>query len=318
MRRPADLLFFVLALVGSAAAARPKGQDGFSFGGYVHVQWMYDFRSGAFPRHGFELRRGRVEFCYDLDRAAVEIEIGCDELDLTLKDAFIRHQVAAPLALVAGLRKMPFSHEELTPASRLLTIERSEMNNAFGDVGYLGRDIGLAVEGELFHRLMPVGYSLGVFNGNGTKRAGDWNDAKQFCERLTFSPWSRLVLGVNASQRNDSLTGKKMLAWGGDLASRTGCATVEAEVLLGQAEPDTKMLGWYVQGFYRLGAFEPGLKFEQLYPDPGDRFDQTTAVTTACNWHLRRRLELKVNLVSKLEPAEEAGHKVMVQAQAGF
>jgi len=305
-------------LVGLALATRPRGQDGFSFGGYVHVQWMCDFRPGAFPRHGFELRRGRVEFCYDLARAAVKIELGCDELDLTLKDAFIRYQLASPLRLVAGLRKMPFSCEELTPASRLLVIERSETNNRFGDVGYLGRDIGLAVEGDLFGNRLPIGYALGVFNGNGTRRADDWNDAKQFTERLTVSPRSWVVLGASASQRNDSLTGKKMLAWGGDLSCRPGPTTIEVEILAGAAEPGRQMLGGYVQGFYRLSAFEPGVRLERFYPDLADRSNSATTVTTACTWQLRRRLELKANLVSRLEPGEAVAHKVALQAQAGF
>ncbi len=284
----------------------------------MHVDWKYDFRSGAFPHHGFELRRGRVEFCYDLDRAAVEIEIGCDGLDLTLKDAFIRYQVVAPLRLVAGLRKMPFSREELTPASRLLVIERGETNNRFGDVCCLGRDIGLVVEGDLFGNRLPVGYALGVFNGNGARRPDDWNDAKQFSERLTVTPLRWLTLGVNSSQRNDSLTGRKIFAHGGDLLCRYGRATVEAEVLFGPAEPDKNMLGWYAQGSCRLGQFEPGVRLEQFYPDLADRSGPTTTVTTACNWYLRRRLELKANLVSKLQPSEAAAHKVVLQAQAGF
>ncbi len=313
----------LLVMAGVASAARPKGQDGFSFGGYVHVQWMNDFRPDAVPAYGFELRRARVEFCYDLDRAGVEIELGGDKLDLTLKDAFVRYQVATPLQLVAGLRKMGFSHEELTPASKLLTIERGEMNDRFGEADYLGRDIGLAAEGELL-RVAPgsqgltIGYALGVFNGSGTRRSQDWNDAKQFCERLTLSKLDWLSFGANASQRNDSLTGQLMTAWGGDISLRPGRIMLEAEALYGDAEPGQRMLGGYVQCFWRLNAFEPGIRFEQMYPSLADRTDRTTTVTTACNWHLRRRLELKANLVSEARPDDGLAHKIVLQAQAGF
>ena len=160
-----------------------------SINGYVHVQWMYDLHKGASPRYGFILRRGRVEFGYELaDAVATEIEVGCDKLALTVKDAYIEYKVNPLLHFVAGLYKMPFSREELTPISKLLMIERSGINKLFGDYKYLGRDIGLTVKGELFRHRVPVGYSVGVFNGNGDRIFRDINNAKQFAERLTVEP----------------------------------------------------------------------------------------------------------------------------------
>jgi len=56
------------------------------------------------------------------------------------------------LRLRAGLGKTGFSREELTPVSDLLFAERGVTNDKFGDLGYLGRDIGLAGAGDLLGR----------------------------------------------------------------------------------------------------------------------------------------------------------------------
>ncbi|MFO7638839.1 MAG: porin [bacterium] len=279
--------------------------------GYVHVQWQQDFRACARPKYGFVLRRARVEFEYRFDeRAAAVLELGADRLELTVKDAFVEYRVGRPLRLAAGLRKMPFSLEELTPARRLLMIERTTVNDAFGRPGFLGRDIGLTVEGELFERTLPVGYALGVYNGTRGRLHRDYDDAKQFVERLTVSPARWLTVGLNATQRNDSLTGELLHAGGGDFRVRAGGLLLEAELLAARLVAGRTMLGGYLAGSYRLGPFEPGLRLERLSAD-----NPQTALTAGLNWHLHRRMRLKANWVSEFAPA---GRLALVEAQAGF
>jgi hypothetical protein len=290
-----------------------------SINGYVHVQWMYDFQESVFPRSGFILRRGRVEFRYELaDIVATEIEIGCDKLALTVKDAYIEYQVSPILRFIAGLHKMPFSQEELTPISKLLMIERSETNEMFEDYKYLSRDIGLTIEGELFRNKLPVGYRFGVFNGNGNRIFQDNNNAKQFTERLTIKPLNWFTLGINTTQRNDSLTGKLVTAWGEDILCRFGSITVKHEILLGNAGPYHRMLGGYLLGAYRIGDFEPGLRIERLYTDLTETKEYTTLLTTACNWYPHRKVQLKTNLITDIKTGWKFENKILIQAQAGF
>jgi len=310
-----------LLVPAHGAGKKGKAQDPglLSINGYVHVQWMYDFHKNALPRHGFDLRRGRIEFRYDLaDVIGAEVEIGCDELDLTVKDAYLEYRVSPALGFVAGLRKMPFSREELTPISKLLMIERSETNDMFGDQGYLGRDIGLAVEGGIFSNRLPVGYALGVFNGNGNRVFEDYDDDKQFCERVTFRPLEQLTLGLNATQRNDSLTGRLVTAYGGDAAAGLGRASFELEVVAGNAGTDRHMLGCWLLGAYRFGSLEPGLRLERVYEDLAEAGDNATILTLACNWYPLRKVQLKANLVSDFGSATNPGHELVIQAQVGF
>ncbi|MEO0082008.1 MAG: porin [candidate division WOR-3 bacterium] len=299
------------------ASGKERSQPGLlSINGYVHVQWMYDFDRYAVPKHGFDLRRGRIEFRYDIaDKVGAEIEIGCDKLALTAKDAYLEYRISPALGFTAGLRKMPFSREELTPASKLFMIERSETNDMFGDQGYLGRDIGVTLQGESLPFPLPVGYSLGVYNGNGDRVFEDHNDAKQFCERLTVQPLGAITVGLNGSQRNDSLTGNVLTAWGADIAWQTGRVSADAEVLYGNRGTDRRMFGAYLVGAYRLAAFEPGLRLETVSDNLADSRDRTTAVTAACNLYLYRKVQLKTNLVVRFPDWQP---KFVAQAQVGF
>ncbi len=309
------LLALLLAVSSNARADEGRG---LSIDGFVHIQWLTDLTRYAYPRHGFNLRRGRLEARYDLAGAAAELTLGCDELELSVKDAFIEYRVARQLGFAAGLAKMPFSREELTPVRRLLTAERSRANDEFGDVGYLGRDIGLTASGAFALGGAALGYAAGVYNGNGNRLALDNNDAKQFCERLTFAPSARFEAGVSGSQRNDSATGRLMTAWGADAALKLAGGLVQLEAMAGNSEPGTWMAGVQALAGYRLGRFEPLLQAEWLAGDLGDVDDRTVAGTVGCNWYPHPRVQLKANLMAALEPGPDTGPQVLLQAQVGF
>jgi hypothetical protein len=222
------------------------------------------------------------------------------------------------LEFKGGLGKMPFSREELTPAGRLLTIERGLTNDAFGDRGYVGRDVGFSVGGELFPNRLPMTYEAGVYNGNGARASLDCNNAKQFAERVTVMPLGWLWLGLNATQRNDSLTGLLVHAGGWDYCCRFGGATFEGEVMTGNPEPGRGMLGAQLAAAYRFGPVEPVVRLERLWPDLDAAQSHATALTCGANWYLDRRLQLKANVTSDAEAGRAWGHKFRVQAQASF
>jgi len=302
--------------LAQAESKKPKSWDfgQLSVSGYVHVQWQSDYRPAVYPRHSFELRRVRLRFNYIPTDVGACIELGCDDLQPSIEDAFIQYRISQAFGFVAGLRKMPFSREELTSASKLMMIERGLTNDRFGDRGYLGRDIGLAVEGELPG--LHVGYAAGVFNGNRARLSRDYNNAKQFAERVTFGPADWLTLGVSGTQRNDSVTGELVHAYGVDFCCPLRRLRIEGEVLTGNEEPGDWMLGAWLAGAYRLGAFEPAVKLERLYPDLAARTGDETEVTVGCNWYPHRRVELKANVVAGVE--SWPGPAVVAQAQMSF
>lgn len=307
-------LLISLPLIAWAAGTRKSLPDKLSVRGYVHVQWKFDFREGAFPNHGFSIRRGRVKFRYaPVENVLGAVELGCDELNPAVKDVYVEYRAGRALRLIAGRHKMPFSREELRPASRLPLVERGETNDVFEDCGYLGRDVGVMATGDLAWRV-PVGYAVGVFNGAGDAFA-DYDNAKQFTERIVVAPVPGLSIGVNATQHTDSATGSAMLAHGLDFSCELGKTTIEGEMLLGNRTPDMTMLGWQLVGFYRLGAFEPGVRYEQLHPDLQEPDDYVRVLTCNLDWHLHRKVHLLAGLLTDLGPERTGYRAVIVQAR---
>jgi hypothetical protein len=319
-RRLVGFLFAILLLPAATAAKKgavPLIQD-LTVSGYVHAQWAWDGRTGAYPRQGFELRRARLKFEYDLAVAGADIEVGCDGFAPVFEDAFGYFQAIPALRLTGGLRKMPFSLEELTPARRLLLPERGAMNSAFGASRYLGRDIGLTAEGKFGLRGMAVTCAGGVYNGNGARLARDYNNAKQFVERLTISPSSQVTLGVGATQRNDSLTGRLVHAVGVDARCQPGRGTFEIEALAGNSVPDSWMLACRAVGGCAVGRLTPLVGFELVLPDVADTRQRLSVLTVGCNWSVNRVLTLKSSVAMESEDGGRLEPLAVVQAQASF
>ena len=313
----------VLLLVSGRATAN-DARFQFAVKGYVHVQWGFVCGEDSRLEHGFVLRRARLKFRSGVgSRLHSEVEIGADGFDLALKDAFVGYWAASWLELVVGLHKMPFSPEELQPVSGLLMLERSRTNDEFEDLGYLGRDIGLTVRGRVLERPLPVGYALGVYNGNSGAGLQDNDNAKQFVERVTVEPFEWLVAGLSSTQRNDSLTGELVFAYGGDLLVRSGGVRVEAELLAGdvvtgEAGSDRTMLGCVLAGGYRFGNLEPVARVERFFPDAAATDDWRTAVGVGLNWYPVRRMQVRMNFTTDIEPGAKFSHELAVQARAGF
>ncbi|MBN2538154.1 hypothetical protein JXB37_07765 [candidate division WOR-3 bacterium] len=315
--RVAAVAIAVLCAAGVSEASSKSTQYQFPVNGYVHAQWEQALAGAGAPSYGFVLRRARLKFRHSfVEQVRTELEVGFDEFDLELKDALAEFRPWTALGFRAGLGKTGFSREELTPVSDLLFAERGVTNDEFEDRGYLGRDIGLAASGELFED--RLGYEFGVYNGNRARLARDDNNAKQFCERVTFRPADDLELGVNATQRNDSLTGRLVQAFGLDAGWEAGPARVEFEALCGEAEPGQWMLGGTASAGYRLGAIEPKLRAERFCPDLGDFGSGRMTLAAGANWFLHKWLELKADLSVDLRAGEDAALGLLVQAQAGI
>lgn len=152
--------------------------------------------------------------------------------ELALKDVYMNFAFDDRFQLRVGQFKKPFSLLELTSSSKILPIERNVrirgLQSAFraaledldsarfllpvfngdlilgeeatilDDLGYLGRDLGLAFHGGLGR----FGYEVGLFNGAGADSRDD-NDDKSFAGRLTYRLLERspLTIGFGVSNR---------------------------------------------------------------------------------------------------------------------
>ncbi len=290
-----------------------------SIKGYVHVLWKYDFREDIVPNNEFQVRRARVKFRNSIsDNLLINIEIDCGKAGFTAKDVYFKYRLNSLLNFVVGQYKMPFSREELRSSSKLSVVDRGEVNDIFDDYGYLGRDIGISVKGKLMEKKFPIKYAFGIFNGSGYSMAGDYNNSKQYAERITLAPVNNLSIGINSTQRNDSLTGEVIMAHGGDFSYKMGGATIEGEILSGNTELDKTMLGYYLSGLYQIGSFEPVVKLERLYPDSKETGNYISLFTYGLNWYFHKKARLQTNLITNILTEEETYHTIVIQAQVRF
>ncbi len=314
-----SVLIIGFLMVSSAFCQKTSNPQRSSISGYIQVQYKYDFQDGPVPNNEFQIRRGRINFRSTIINNVLGIiEIDCGRGELTVKDIGVECQVRRFLNFFIGQHKMPFSREQLCSARRLLVIERSEMNDLFDDYGYLGRDIGISVSGEIAKAGSPIGYALGIFNGNGYKVAGDNDNAKQFAERITVGPVGNILIGINSTQRSDSITHDAMIAYGADLSFQKWGITVEAEVLSGNTGLDETMFGGYIVALYRIGNLEPAVKIERLYPDSDATADFIQTYTFNLGWYFHKRMRLQTDLITNIDPGQQPHRRLVMQLQVEF
>ncbi|MEO0226341.1 MAG: porin [candidate division WOR-3 bacterium] len=288
-----------------------------SISGYIQFWFKYNFDEETVPENEFQIPRARVRFKNTITgRLQTVIEIDGGRGRFSFKDIGIEWQFYRWLGFNIGQQKIPFSREELRSASKLLVIDRGEVNDAFGNNGYLGRDIGVSVNGEVIKDRTPIAYSLGIFNGNGANLAGDNDNTKQFAERITAGPLHNLAFGLNSTQRSDSITHDPLIAYGGDLSFQKWGLTLEAEILSGDTEIDKGMVGGYLTVLYRIGCWEPGLKVERFYPDEQKTGDYLDTYTLNLGWYFYRNLSFKTNFIGKHRPDQDYNFRIITQIQA--
>jgi hypothetical protein len=215
------------------------------------------------------------------------------ELDVRLRDAFVRYDPVDAIGIQVGQFKAPFSEEELRGAPDLLFASR-----AVGVEGVLpGRGqqtLGIDYDRQLGAMLssrrpiefgdsgLGVAYYLMVANGNGINQSLDDNGAVAFIGRAEVLYQDKVMLGV-ATARNGRTEGvlpnlfrERDEALAADLLIR-----VEGVELFGQIVRQTtsfqtvevgdrQQLAWHVQAGYRIqaGALDLTPAYRYAYFDP--------------------------------------------------
>jgi phosphate-selective porin len=204
-----SLVCLLLAKTVSAqsdpAAVKPAGvEPTLSFGGLVQVQLEAGDRGDSRWANGndrFLLRRTRLNgtgrFLEDFD-FKVELDLAgtlqsTSGLRAQLTDGYITWNRYSAANVRAGQLKTPFGFEQLYPDPRLITLERSLVNDRLT----LGRQLGAQVAGELLDKRLS--YAVGEFNGNGVNN--NFNDNEKFvlAGRLSVAAWKGEVAGKPTS-----------------------------------------------------------------------------------------------------------------------
>jgi phosphate-selective porin OprO and OprP len=157
----------------------------------------------------FRLRRARINLTGDFaENFDFKVEgdfensdgISSSRTAFSATDIFVNWHQYPEANIKVGQWKAPFGLEQLTPDTKLFTIERSLPTGALTPE----RQIGVQLWGKPFTNIWPeqkdlVTYYAGIFNGNGRNTTVNDNNNFMYVGRLELLPWHGQLLGQEAS-----------------------------------------------------------------------------------------------------------------------
>jgi len=189
-----------------------------TLGGYIQVNFEDGAVSafeGRFPqgpnqlKDRFRLRRARVNLIGDFAEKfdfKVEGDFGAGDglsgnrTGFSATDIFVNWHQFPEANVKVGQWKAPFGLEQITPDTKILTIERSLPTGALTPE----RQLGVQIWGKPFTNLWPeqkdlLTYYAGIFNGNGRNITVNDNNNFMTVGRLELLPWQGKLLSQDAS-----------------------------------------------------------------------------------------------------------------------
>lgn len=331
-------------------------------GGLLQVQYEAGDRGdGRFTdgNNRFYLRRARVnvsgQFLREFD-FRVEVELSGSlantaNLRAQLTDGFIVWRHFSFLNLWGGQFKTPYGYEQLYLDPRLLTIERSLVNDRLT----VGRQLGAGASGDFLGK--RVTYGIGAFNGNTSNNNFNDNGAFLYVGRLAGVPWIGVVNGEAATwsvgvdgytsldasvspgpefdfnsqpgKPSDAVFAGKRASWGFDSQVHCGPFDIWAEYLKTRFRPKDAVpapqinaRGWYVQaaGFVVPTRLQLVAKYESFNPNPEVAENDRNTWTFGANYYLKgHNLKLQLDyLHTRLPAPDTAQNKLLARVQALF
>jgi len=284
---------------------------------------------------------------------------------LQLADAYIDFQAAGPLQFRVGQFKKPFSLMFRTSASQILPIERGvrirgleqairaraarggppvgtldgtpvlgEEQQMLDALGYLGRDLGVAIHGTFG----ALAYELGAFNGAGPDRR-DENDDKSFAGVLEWHARGGRPLraGIAASRREtvaetDARPARRLAGLAAELFAEWGAfrqpgphlqleaVTGENLATGGRLAAAQAVATWFLPLHGRIEGMEPLARASYGDPDRRRADDEGWLLTPGLNLYFQGRNRLMVNWDIYLPAGSgaDAEHALRAQAQLYF
>jgi phosphate-selective porin OprO/OprP len=324
--------WMLAARAGFAQGTEPVKPAGveptLTFGGLIQVQLEAGDRGDSRWANGndrFLLRRARLNgtgrFREDFD-FRVELDLAgtlqnTSGLRAQLTDGYINWSHYQAANVRAGQFKTPFGFEQLYPDPRLITLERSLVNDRLT----LSRQLGAQVAGDLLDKRLS--YAIGEFNGNGVNN--NFNDNEKFAlvGRLSAVAWKGEVGGKPASwsvgadafrsedtglslpdlgldstpataDRDNLFTGKRR-GTGFDSQVHAGPLDVWVEYLDTRFEPTDRLpspsfkaSGWYAQASWIFAQrYQVVAKLESFDPNDRVRGDAVETQTYGVNYLIR-------------------------------
>jgi phosphate-selective porin OprO and OprP len=331
----------------SLGTVKPAGKEPtLVIGGLLQVQAEFgdrgDTRFGT-DNDRFYLRRARInvsgrfleEFDFRLEGDFGGTLANTSALRAQLTDGFINWNRYPEANIRMGQFKTPFGFEQLFSDPRLITIERSLVNDRLT----LSRQLGMQVGGDLLEK--RVSYAAGVFNGNGANNNFNDDDSFLSVARLAgvlvqgkpltwsvggnaFSSEDTSVAAADFGFQNNVFAGERV-GTGFDTQLLAGPFELWAEYLAIDWEPSSGREigseGWYVQGswFFIPNRLQAVLKAESFDPIDDDRTDPVEIGTAGLSWYLKGHdLKLLLNYLRVQQDGQDDQDKVLARIQVIF
>jgi phosphate-selective porin len=351
-----------LAQPKSATVQAGAGEATLTLGGLIQGQFEDGDRGDSrFPATGtdrFLLRRARLNatgtfaegFDYRLEFDLAGSLSATTGLRAQLTDGYVNWNHYPFANVRAGQFKTPFGFEQLYADPRLITAERSLVNDRLT----LGRQLGAQLWGNFLDKRLT--YAAGTFNGNGANNNSNDNSKFLSAGRATVVPWKdkdggSWSLGGNAFTSEDTalslpdlsfdstpatadkdglFTGKRH-GYGVDSQVEAGPFSLWVEYLKVRFEPTSARPagqfdadGGYVQAalFLIPKRFQVVLKYETFDPRRGVSGDDVSTVTAGLNYYIRGHdlkllLDyLRTDLGSRSTASQQ--NKILLRFQAMF
>ncbi len=347
---------------GEQPVIKPAGRETMlAIGGLIQAQADFlDKGDSRFSSENdrFYLRRARIsatgKFKEDFD-FRVEFDLAGSLGETTsmraqATDAYINWTKYDFASVRVGQFKSGYGYEQLAADPKLLTIERSLVNDRLT----LGRQIGVQVGGDVLDKRLS--YSTGVFNGTGVNTSANDNDDFLATARVSGVPIEGKIRGQEAKwtvavdafaskdqgltgqpaefgfdstpatvARDNTFTGQRS-GLGADTQLRFGLFDLWAEYLRSNFEQslgrDSDAEGAYVQGTYYVipKTLQALVKFDCFDPNVDIDGNTTETWTFGVNYYLKGDdLKLQLNyLLSDIPGSFEQQDKILLRLQAVF
>ncbi len=305
-------------------------------GGLIQGQFEDGDRGDSrFPATGtdrFLIRRARLnatgtfpeDFDYRLEFDLANSLSAVTGLRAQLTDGYVNWNHFSFANVRAGQFKTPFGFEQLYADPKLITAERSLVNDRLT----LNRQLGVQLWGNFLDQRLT--YAVGTFNGNGVNNNSNDNSKFLYAGRVTVVPWKSAdggswSLGGNAFSSEDTalalsdlnldstptttdkdglFTGKRH-GYGVDSQIETGPFSLWVEYIKVRFEPtDARPAaqfdsdGGYVQAalFVVPKRVQVVLKYETFDPQTGLSGNDVSTWTGGLNYYVRgNNLKLMLN-----------------------
>jgi len=285
--------------------------------GYAQIQGAWENEAND----TFSIRRARLTLSGQLLKS-LRLKV---QLDFTKSPALLDAQAEVvprrEISFRAGQFLVPFSLENITSSSDLLTINRSQAVEKLvpgRDNGSSGRDIGAA----FFGSYSIFDYTLSILNGSGANKA-DSNDHKDLAVRLVTHPLKTLSLGISIYNGRQTASDSPALLlrnrYGLELAFNYQRFGLQAEFI--QAKDDMiKKEGWYALATYSVIRQKLQLvtRLEAINLDRNLPDQKTTIYTAGANWFLTSRSKFQANYEYHQTESGPDHQAVFFLLQAGF